>query len=378
MPTWPSSARFLSSRDDIRRAYNQLRISVWASALLGWSARCWESSSPSEASRTLFPPMLTIFPGSRKVWPAFPVALLRALPHRGRPARPLILLLFHLRLRSREERSTPILELSLVEEFLPALQRVAPEQDPLAIGRWKEAMAGATQRCWNDRNRGRKLLTSWEENHQAYLADLDSVQQALDRATLNIVKRSRTAPTPLDSSWRRLSPARRPCCSRCWKRPKQGLQSHSAELKGATLTVVDSLQQSTGEIGAHIKSVAQAPGPSAEDHRNLTQQAFALSSQALAGYPAEMTRFSAALSDLGKVTGIALQAQAVLQDAMTKLGDSRLANLMDELDGTLKDLKPAIANLSQPFVLQAVPVKGNQPCMAARPILFAFFAKRMG
>jgi hypothetical protein len=125
--------------------------------------------------------------------------------------------------------------------------------------------------------------------------------------------------------------------------------------------VVESLQQSTGEIGTHIKSVTEALDKSAEDHRNLTQQAFALSSQALAGYPAEMTRFSEALSDLGKVTGQALQAQAALQEAMTKLGDSRLANIMEELDGTLKDLKPAIANLSQPFVLQAVPVRGNQP-----------------
>ncbi|MGA9072111.1 MAG: hypothetical protein WB424_17745, partial [Terracidiphilus sp.] len=68
-----------------------------------------------------------------------------------------------------------------------------------------------------------------------------------------------------------------------------------------------------------------------------------------------------ALHDLSKITEQVLQSQATLQSAMAKLGDSKLADLMTELDATLKDLKPAIANLSQPFVLQAVPVRGNQP-----------------
>jgi hypothetical protein len=81
----------------------------------------------------------------------------------------------------------------------------------------------------------------------------------------------------------------------------------------------------------------------------------------MAEYSAETIRTASALNDLGKVTEQVLQSQATLQSAMEKLGDSKLADLLTELDTTLKDLKPVLTNLSQPFVLQAVPIKTNQP-----------------
>jgi biopolymer transport protein ExbB/TolQ len=355
--------QILSSQDETRRAGNQLRVFVWSTALLGLIGALLglflavggfeHALSIGMDNTSRFHDALGGLTGGLSF------ALLVTLE--GLLAA-LILMLPASALRSREERLYADLELSLVEEFLPELQRAAPEQDPLAIERWKEAMAGATQKVLDSiETAGNSLLTSWDEKHQGYLADLDSVQQALDRTTLNIVKALESGTNAIGFQLAQTVTAQKTVLQQMLEEAKQGLQSHSAELKEATQTVVESLQQSTGEIGAHIKTVAEALDQSAADHRNLTQQAFALSSQALAGYPAEMTRFSAALSDLGKVTGMALQAQAVLQDSMTKLGDSRLANLMEELDSTLKDLKPAIANLSQPFVLQAVPVRNNQP-----------------
>ena len=185
------------------------------------------------------------------------------------------------------------------------------------------------------------------------------MQQTLDRTTLAVVKALESGANAIGFQLAQTVAAQKTALEAA-EESKVGLQAQGAELKETTQTVVESLRQSTGEIGTQIKSVTDALEKAAEDHRNLTEQAFALSSQALSGYPAEMTRFSEALSDLGKVTGQALEAQAVLQDAMTKIGDARLANLMEGLDATLKELKPAVENLSQPFVLQAVPVKSNQ------------------
>ncbi|MGA3371022.1 MAG: hypothetical protein ABSC48_04595 [Terracidiphilus sp.] len=357
--------QILSRQDETRRAFNQLRISIWASALLGvvgallgillavggFAHSLSLSADVDNLSR--------IKDGLSGIAGGVSFAVFLTLE-----GLLCSLLLFFLSsfLRSREEQLCAGLELTLVEEFLPELQRAAPEQDPLAIDRWKEAMADATQKVMEFiDSAGNTLLASWDEKHQEYLANLESVQQAFDHTTLSVVKALENGSNAIGSQLAQTVTAQKTALQQMLEEAKQGLQSHGAELKTATQSVVESLQQSTGEIGTHIKSVTEALDKSAEDHRNLTQQAFALSSQALAGYPAEMTRFSEALSDLGKVTGQALQAQAALQEAMTKLGDSRLANIMEELDGTLKDLKPAIANLSQPFVLQAVPVRGNQP-----------------
>jgi biopolymer transport protein ExbB/TolQ len=357
--------QILSSQDETRRAFNQLRVSVWATALLGLAGGLLGiflgvgGFTHSLSLSTDVDNLTRIRDGLSGIAGGVSFALFMTLE--GLLCS-LILLLFAASLRSREEQLYANLELSLVEEFLPELQRAAPEQDPLAIGRWKEAMGEATQKVMETiETAGAKLLTSWDEKHQGYLADLDSVQQTLDRATLNIVKALESGANAIGFQLAQTVTAQKTALQQMVEEAKLGLQSHSAELKETTQTVVESLQKSTGEIGTHIKAVAEALDQAAADHRNLTQQAFALSSEALSGYPAEMTRFSAALSDLGTVTGLALQAQATLQEAMTKLGDSRLADLMEGLDATLKDLKPAIANLSQPFVLQAVPVKSNQP-----------------
>jgi hypothetical protein len=67
-----------------------------------------------------------------------------------------------------------------------------------------------------------------------------------------------------------------------------------------------------------------------------------------------------ALNDLGRVTGNVLESQAVLQTAMAQMRESGLANVLEELDASLRDLKPLLANLSQPFVLQAIPAPAQR------------------
>ncbi len=57
---------------------------------------------------------------------------------------------------------------------------------------------------------------------------------------------------------------------------------------------------------------------------------------------------AAALTDLARVTGNVLESQAVLQTAMAQMRESGLANVLQELETSLRDLKPLLANLSQP------------------------------
>ena len=309
----------------------------------------------------------------------------------------LILMLLASALQSREDRLFAGIERKIAEEFLPRLQRAAPEEQPQSSDVWAGVMADATRKVMEVIDAaGQSLLADWEEKHQNYLADLDAVQQAVDRSTLNIVKALENGTSAIGFQLAQNVATQKNLFEQMLREAGQGLQAQGAESTAAAQTVMDTLRQTTGEIGVEIKSVVEslhqstgeigleiksvveslqqttgemdggiksvveALAHSAEEHRNLTRLAFAESSEALAAYPAEVLRATAALSDLGKVTEQVLHSQGVLQEAMNRLGDERLANLLEELDATLKDLKPALANLAQPFVLQAVPVKSSQ------------------
>ncbi|MGB7986973.1 MAG: hypothetical protein WCF54_17545 [Terracidiphilus sp.] len=274
----------------------------------------------------------------------------------------LILLLVTFGLQSREEQLYAGIERSLAEEFLPALQRAAPEQEPQSSDLWAASITETTRKVMEVIDAaGQKLMASWDERHKSYLAELQSVQKATEQSSLSIVQTLENGTSAIGFQLAQAINTQKALLEKILEESQQGLQAHGSDLKEATQAVVASLQQSSGEISGRIKSVVGALDESAEKHRNMTQQAFIESSQALAEYSGETIRAATALHDLSKITEQVLQSQATLQSAMAKLGDSKLADLMTELDATLKDLKPAIANLSQPFVLQAVPVRGNQP-----------------
>jgi hypothetical protein len=242
------------------------------------------------------------------------------------------------------------------------LQRAAPEQEPQSSDLWAASIIETTRKVMEVIDAaGQKLMAGWDERHKSYLADLQSVQEASARSSLSIVRALENGTAAIGLQLAETVTAQKTLLEKMLEEAGQGLQAHGADLKGATQTVVSSLQQSSGEIGGQIKSVVEALDEAAEKHRNLTQHAFIESSQALAEYSGETIRAATALNDLGKVTEQVLQSQATLQTAMAKLGDYKLADLLAELDATLKELKPVLSNLSQPFVLQAVPVKSNQP-----------------
>jgi hypothetical protein len=79
----------------------------------------------------------------------------------------------------------------------------------------------------------------------------------------------------------------------------------------------------------------------------------------LQGYQADVVRTTEAVNDLERAAKQVLESQALLQAAVASLGDSQLSGVLTRLDASIQELKPVMTNLSQPFVLQAVPVKPN-------------------
>jgi biopolymer transport protein ExbB/TolQ len=355
--------QIIYDQDETQRGYNLLKIFVWATPLLGLIGAVvgisiamggfahFLSTGVDDISR--------IKEGLVGVTGGLSFAFLITLEGL---LSSLILMLFTAGIQTREERFYAGIEHSLAEEFLPELQRAAPEQEPQSSDLWAASIVETTQKVMEVIDAaGQKLMTDWDERHKSYLAELESAQKIVERSTLNIVQALENGTTAIGFQLAQTVAAQKALLEKMLEEAGQGLQVHGADLKGSTQIVVTSLQHSSNEIGGQIKSVVDALDEAAEKHRNLTQQAFIESSQALAEYSGETIRAAAALNDLGKVTEQVLQSQANLQTAIDQLGDSKLADLLAELDATLKDLKPVLSNLSQPFVLQAVPVKSNQP-----------------
>ncbi len=333
-----------SDRNDLKRGYHLMRVLAWTTAvlsLLGALIGLFLKLNSASATAGAFFSFLMILQG-----------LVTSS----------ILMLFSSALQSREEQLHAQIERSLAEVFLPELQRVAPEQEPQSSDLWAASIVDTTHKVMEViEASGQKLMDGWDERHKNYLAELQSAQKTVERSSLSIVKAFEDGASAIGFQLAQTITAQKALLEKMLDEAKQSLQSQDAELKESTQSVMASLLQSSGEIGGQIKSVVGALDQAAEKHRNLTQQAFIESSRAMAEYSAETIRTASALNDLGKVTEQVLQSQATLQSAMEKLGDSKLADLLTELDTTLKDLKPVLTNLSQPFVLQAVPIKTNQP-----------------
>ncbi len=323
--------QILSDQIETQRAYSLLRIFTWATPALGLLGL---ANGASFAFLILLEGLLASF----------------------------ILVLFASGLQTREERLYARIGRSLVEDFLPELQRVAPEQEPPSSALPTAAIVETTPSVLEESDAAsQKRMDGWEESHESYLAELQSLQKSVESSSLSVVQAFESGTAAIALQMAETVSAQRALLEKMLGDAVQGMQAYSADIKDSTQTVVDSLQQVSGGICTQIGSVTEALHEATAKHRELTQQVFLESSQALPAYAADAIRAGAALSDLGKVTEQVLQSQATLQTAMAALGDSKLAGLLTELDATMKDLKPVLSSLSQPFVLQAVPVKSNQP-----------------
>jgi hypothetical protein len=355
--------QILSDQVETRRAYGLLHIFIWTAPVLGLIGALIGISLAVGGVTHLFwvnaGDSSRIREGLAGITGGFSIAFLVILEGL---ISSFILLLMTSDLQSREERFYARIGRKIAEEFLPELQRAAPEQEPQTSSLWAASIVETTQKVMEVIDTaGQKLMANWDERHKGYLADLQAAQDSVERSSLALVQALENGTAAIGFQLAQTVATQKAALEKMLEDAKQGLLAHGSDLKESTQTVTSSLQQASGEICGHFGSMVDALDEAAEKQRTLTQQAFAESSQALTEYSAETIRASAALNDLAKLTDQVLQSQATLRETMEKLGDSKLAGVLADLDATLKDLKPALANLSQPFVLQAVPVKSNQP-----------------
>ena len=250
----------ISDREATQRAYNLLRIFVWATPVLGLIGTVVGISIAvggfASFLSTNVDDISKIKAGLVGVTGGLSFAFLITLEGL---LSSLVLMLFTSSIQTREERLYAGIERDVTERFLPELQRISPERDlgGAAPGTdvWGEAMSEAARKVIRAvENAGKRILAKWDEKHDVYVSDLTETGVTVNRSAENVVT---------------------------------------------------------------------------------------------------------ALSGLERVTTQVLESQAVLQAAMAQMSDSGLANVLSELDSSLRDLKPLLSNLSQPFVLQAVPAPGQ-------------------
>jgi biopolymer transport protein ExbB/TolQ len=348
----------ISDQDATQRGYSLLRIFVWATPVLGLIGTVvgisiavggfasFLSTNVDDVSK--IKEGLVGVTGGLSF--AFMITLEGLLSS-------LILMVFTSMIQTREERFYAGIDQSLAERFLPELQRISPEEENQSPDSWGRAMSEAVQKVMNAvETAGKKLLESWDDRHEGYIADIRTVQEVVDRSAQTIVNGLETAVVEMKTQMAQAAELHRVSHQQVLDQTKINVLSYTAEMNDATKEVTASLRSAVVDIGAHLKSVANALDAAAADHRSVTQLALADSRHALAGYSADIVRASDTVNNLSKITGQVLESQAALQVAMTQLGDSRLANVLAELDSSMKDMKPLLSNLSQPFVLQAVPV----------------------
>lgn len=222
---------------------------------------------------------------------------------------------------------------------------------------WSKEMKDAAERVLGVVDvAGQALLARWDERNKAYISDLTLTRETVETSARTVTTTLTVTGNEAATQLTQTVGAQKEVIEQVVNAAKESLRSSGAEVDQAIKGVVNSLNNVTSDLGSHIRSAVQAFAEAATAHRTVTQQAITESRNVLAGHATEIVRASEAVQGLAKATVQVLECQAALQVAVAQLGDARLTNLLSDLDSTLKDLKPLLANLSQPFVLQAVPM----------------------
>lgn len=168
----------ISDREATQRAYNLLRIFVWATPVLGLIGTVVGISIAvggfAGFLSTNVEDISKIKAGLVGVTGGLSFAFLITLEGL---LSSLILMLFTSNIQMREERLYAAIERDIVEVFLPALQRVSPEKDSagLSLGTdaWADAMAEVAIKVIRAIEiAGKRILAKWDETHKVYVADL--------------------------------------------------------------------------------------------------------------------------------------------------------------------------------------------------------------
>ncbi len=177
----------MSDREATQRAFNLLRMFVWATPVLGLIGTVvgisiavggfasFLSTSVDDVSK--------IKAGLVGVTGGLSFAFLITLEGL---LSSLVLMLFTSNIQTREERLYAVIERDVAERFLPELQRISPERDHGADlagpDAWAVALADASKRVMRTLEvTGRRVLAKWDERQEVVkvLSDLDSTLRDL-------------------------------------------------------------------------------------------------------------------------------------------------------------------------------------------------------
>jgi hypothetical protein len=175
----------ISDREATQRAYNLLRIFVWATPVLGLIGTVvgisiavggfagFLSTSVDDVSK--------IKAGLVGVTGGLSFAFLITLEGL---LFSLILMLFTSSIQTREERLYAGIEKDVAERFLPELQRISPERDSdryvPGADIWSNALSDAARRVIRAIDlASKKIAVKWEEKHEVYVSDLHSAHEAV-------------------------------------------------------------------------------------------------------------------------------------------------------------------------------------------------------
>jgi len=176
----------ISDREATQRAYNLLRIFVWATPVLGLIGTVVGISIAvggfASFLSTNVDDISKIKEGLVGVTGGLSFAFLITLEGL---LTSLILMLFTSNIQTREERLYATIERDVAERFLPELQRISPERDPggvsIATDAWAEAMSDAARKVIKALEvAGKRILSKWDETHELYVADLSKVRETAD------------------------------------------------------------------------------------------------------------------------------------------------------------------------------------------------------
>ncbi len=179
----------ISDRESTQRAYNLLRIFVWATPVLGLIGTVVGISIAvggfASFLSTNVDDVSKIKAGLVGVTGGLSFAFLITLEGL---LSSLILMLFTSNIQTQEERLYAEIERSVTEKFLPELQRASPEREPGAIhhapAAWAHAMSDASRKVIRAVEiAGKRILTRWEESHDTYIADLTETRDSADRSS---------------------------------------------------------------------------------------------------------------------------------------------------------------------------------------------------
>lgn len=297
----------------------------------------------------------------------------------------LVLMLLTTALQGREEKLYATVHQKIVDHFLPALQRIAPEKkrdDVLSIPGLQEQLITISREVLEFvRDQGSLTLQSFSEERSVL------AQNVLDWGKLlrdEAIQGAQNIAQALDAVGIRMSNAHFDFLQK-FEATKSQIESNATSLLHSTAELSETIvarQETLLRLISAQSAIIERNGEVFSDLKLTSNQTLQLYSsmneaigmlknvnfddsareivEAIDRQKQEITSVASALNRSSEITKEVLSAQADLNESVAKLHDIQLDNTLREFRDSLLGLKPVLENLKEPFILQAVPITNGR------------------